>query len=47
MSVREDVFEEQLVIYLQRRLDEMDEQDVPLEDVEAFLAEYGYYKVNG
>ena len=40
------VFHDHMIERLQRQLDEMEERGVPIEEVDAFLAEYGYYRVN-
>ena len=40
------VFNDHMVERLQRQLDEMDERGVPIEQVDEFLAKYGYYRVN-
>ena len=38
------VFHDHMIERLQRQLDEMDERGVPIEEVDAFLAKYGYYR---
>ena len=38
------VFNDHMIERLQRQLDEMEERGVPIEDVDVFLAQYGYYR---